>query len=121
MRSLFAELGFPYNVISVVWSDNLAAKSMAENPVFHSHTKHIEIDVHFVRERVENGEIEVRYIPTAYQITDIFTKSLAKDRFRFLCTKLRLKVCLLCKEIPMILHVPSGCKSQSVPLQRSLL
>ena len=57
LRSLFAELGYPCNTTSVVWSDNLAAKDMAENPVFHYRTKHIEIDVHFVREWVENDDI----------------------------------------------------------------
>ena len=53
-NSLFSELGYPCMHPTVVWSDNLAAKSIAENLVFHSRTKHIEIDIHFMREKVEN-------------------------------------------------------------------
>ena len=97
---VITELGYPFHTTSVVWSDNLATKSMAKNLVFHSRTKYIEIDMHFVHERVEKGEIEVRYIPTTYQIVDIFTKSLARDRFRFLCTKLGLKVSPVQRNIP---------------------
>ena len=51
LKSLFSELGYPCMHPPVVWSDNLAAKNIAENPVFHSHTKHIEIDIHFLREK----------------------------------------------------------------------
>ena len=53
LKSLFLELGYPCTATPIVWSDNLAAKSMAENPIFHSRTKHVEIDVHFVHEKVE--------------------------------------------------------------------
>ena len=67
LKSLFFELGYPCAKIPVIWSDNLAAaKSIDENPVFHSRTKDIEIDVHFVREKVENRDVEIKYIPTLY-------------------------------------------------------
>jgi len=79
LKSLFVELGYPCTAIPIVWSDNLATKSMVENPIFHSRTKHVEIDVHFVREKVENGEVEVRYVPTADQVVDILTKGLPRD------------------------------------------
>ena len=63
---------------------------MAENPVYHSRTKYIGVDVHFVREKVENGEVEIRYVPTVEQVADVFTKGLARDRFELLCRKLGL-------------------------------
>ena len=66
LQPLFTELGYSLSQVPVLWCDNLAAKSIAKNPVFHSRTKHIEIDVHFVREKVENGEIDIRYVPTMY-------------------------------------------------------
>ena len=90
LKHLLLELGYSYEATPIVWCDNLAAKSMAENPVYHSRTKHIGVDVHFVREKVENGEVEIRYVPTAEQVADVFTKGLPRDRFNFLCTKLGL-------------------------------
>ena len=57
---------------------------MTMNLVFHSRTKHIEIVVHFVREKVEARELEVRYIPTEFQIANIFTKPLATNKFEIL-------------------------------------
>ena len=64
---------------------------MATNLVFHSRTKHIEIAVHFVREKVEAKELEVRYVPTEFQVADVFTKPLAVNRFDIFKQKLNVK------------------------------
>lgn len=84
LRLLLSELGYACSTTSIVWSDNLVAKSMTENLIFHSRTKHIEIDVHFVREKVESGENEIRYVPTTHQVADILTQGLSRDSFLFL-------------------------------------
>ena len=58
---------------------------MSTNPVQHQHTKHIEIDLHFIRERVALGDTKVLHIPTTSQFADIFTKGLRGsvfDKFR---------------------------------------
>jgi methyl coenzyme M reductase subunit D len=61
---------------------------MTKNQVFHKRTKHIDVKYHFVRERVETGEIKVEYIPTDQQLADIFTKPLQKQRFETLRDKI---------------------------------
>jgi hypothetical protein len=54
---------------------------MASNPVQHHRTKHIEIDIHFVREKVALGEVRVLHVPTSAQFADIFTKGLHPTSF----------------------------------------
>jgi hypothetical protein len=60
--------------------DNQSAMKLAKNPQFHDRTKHIEVRYHFLRRKVEEGEIELEYIPTGDQVADIMTKGLAGDK-----------------------------------------
>src|ERR1700728_995295 len=61
--------------------DNQGAIALAKDNKFHARTKHIDIRYHFIREAVENGKINMQYIPTNDNIADIFTKPLAKAKF----------------------------------------
>lgn len=61
---------------SFLWCDNVSALDLASNPVFHARTKHIEVDYHFIREKVLNGDILVKFISILDQVADIFTKGL---------------------------------------------
>ena len=92
LKALLCELGISlYNTCPVIWCDNTKAGLMAANPVFHSRTKHIEIASHFVREKVDSKELEVRYVPTEYQVADVFTKPLTANRFDILKHKLNIR------------------------------
>jgi hypothetical protein len=61
--------------------NNTSAISVAKNPVFHKKMRHVERRRHFLRDHVEKGDIEMRYIDTERQLTDIFTKPLDSSRF----------------------------------------
>jgi hypothetical protein len=83
--SLLKELGVTKQRTSILWCDNLGATYLTANPVLHARTKHIEIDFHFVRERVAAGELDVRFISTNDQVADVFTKPATRlmlDRFK---------------------------------------
>uniref|UniRef100_A0A2N9I2K2 GAG-pre-integrase domain-containing protein n=1 Tax=Fagus sylvatica TaxID=28930 RepID=A0A2N9I2K2_FAGSY len=85
---LLRDIGIHLPNPPVLFCDNTSALHMTVNPVFHARTKHIELDVHFVREKVAAGALVTRFVPTHLQIADIFTKALSKDSFQRLRSKL---------------------------------
>ncbi|XP_071718663.1 uncharacterized mitochondrial protein AtMg00810-like [Rutidosis leptorrhynchoides] len=81
LRNLLLELYCPISKATLVFCDNVSAIYLSENPVQHQRTKHIEMDIHFVREKVARGQVRVLHIPTRYQLADIFTKGLPRVMF----------------------------------------
>jgi histone deacetylase 1/2 len=88
IRSLLEELKLPILRKPVLWCDNLSAKALASNPVMHARSKHIEIDVHYIRDQVLQNKITISYVPTADQIADCLTKPLTHTRFNIFRDKL---------------------------------
>ncbi|MEQ5220427.1 Ty1/Copia family ribonuclease HI, partial [Morganella morganii] len=88
--SLLRELGLHFGQLATLWSDNLGATYLCANPVFHARTKNVEIDYHFVRDKVAFGEFKVNFVSTKDQLADIFTKPLTAPRFSFLRDKLQV-------------------------------
>ncbi|KAK9049545.1 hypothetical protein SSX86_031486 [Deinandra increscens subsp. villosa] len=81
LRNLLLELNHPPVRASIVYCDNVSAIYLTGNPVQHQRTKHIEMDIHFVREKVARGQIRVLHVPSRYQVADIFTKGLPRALF----------------------------------------
>ncbi|GKC28131.1 retrovirus-related pol polyprotein from transposon TNT 1-94 [Tanacetum coccineum] len=82
--------GFKFNKIPLYY-DNKSAIALCCNNVQHSRAKHIDIRYHFIKEQVENGIVELYFVRTKYQMADIFTKPLPRERFNFLIDKLGMK------------------------------
>nr|GEX06376.1 retrovirus-related Pol polyprotein from transposon TNT 1-94 [Tanacetum cinerariifolium] len=90
MRSQLIDYGFQFNKIPLYY-DNKSAIALCCNNVQHSRAKHIDIHYHFIKEQVKNGIVELYFIRTEYQLVDIFTKPLPRERFNFLIDKLGIK------------------------------
>ncbi|GJQ96426.1 retrotransposon protein, putative, ty1-copia subclass [Tanacetum coccineum] len=90
MRSQLTDYGFGFNKIPM-YCDNKSAIALCCNNVQHSRSKHIDIRFHFIKEHVENRVIELYFVNTEYQLADIFTKALGRDRIEFLINKLGMR------------------------------
>ncbi|GJY01319.1 retrovirus-related pol polyprotein from transposon TNT 1-94 [Tanacetum coccineum] len=90
MRSQLTDYGLGFNKIPM-YCDNKSAIALCCNNVQHSRSKHIDIRFHFIKEHVENGVIELYFVNTEYQLADIFTKALARERIEFLINKLGMR------------------------------
>ena len=88
IKQFLQELRFCEVVHMKLYCDNQAALHIASNPVFHERTKHIEIDCHFIREKLLSKEIVTEFIGSNDQPADILTKSLRGPRIQTICNKL---------------------------------
>ncbi|GJU02333.1 hypothetical protein Tco_1112671 [Tanacetum coccineum] len=90
MRSQLTDYGLGFNKIPM-YCDNKSAIALCCNNVQHSRSKHIDIRFHFIKEQVKNGVVDLYFVNTKYQLTDIFTKALGKERIEFLINKLGMR------------------------------
>lgn len=86
---LLTDLGISSSSLPVLYCGNQSALSLVSNLVFHARTKHIEIDYHFVWEKVVNKELTIHFLTSEQQVADIFIKALCSPRFLQLCSKLQ--------------------------------
>ncbi|GKD03276.1 retrovirus-related pol polyprotein from transposon TNT 1-94, partial [Tanacetum coccineum] len=84
------DYGFQFNKVPL-YCDNKSASALCCNNVQHSRAKHIDVRYHFIKEQVKNGIVELYFVRTEYQLADIFTKPLPRERFNFLIEKLGMR------------------------------
>ena len=81
LRQLLQELHHDVSQATVVYCDNVSAVYLSANPIHYRRTKHIELDIHFLREQVALGRIRVLHVLTAQQFADMMTKGLLTSTF----------------------------------------
>jgi hypothetical protein len=101
LRQLLQELHHPLQSTSLVYCDNVSAVYLSSNPIQHQRTKHVEIDLHFVRERVALGAVRVLHVPTTSQFADVFTKGLPSSVFEAFRSRLNV--------LPSDVQTAGGC------------
>ncbi|GKF29774.1 hypothetical protein Tco_0096116 [Tanacetum coccineum] len=80
MKSQLSDYDIHYKMVPI-FCDNTSAIAISNNSVLHLRTKHIDIIYHFIRDHILKGDIELHFIPTEYQLADIFTKPLDEPTF----------------------------------------
>ncbi|GJU30077.1 ribonuclease H-like domain-containing protein [Tanacetum coccineum] len=91
VRNFLRVLHTPLSSATIVYCDNVSAVYLSSNPVQHQRTKHIEIDIHFVRVLVATGQVRVLHVPSRFQYADIFTKGLPSALFEEFRTSLSVR------------------------------
>ena len=90
MRTQLTDYGFTFDKIPM-YCDSKSAIAISCNPVQHSKTKHIRVRYHFIKEHVEEGTVELFFVKTEYQLADLFTKALPKERFEDLVRRIGMR------------------------------
>ncbi|TFY53549.1 hypothetical protein EVJ58_g9390 [Rhodofomes roseus] len=84
------ELGQLSPLATLILVDNQSAMALAKNATFHDRTKHIAVRYHFIREKIDDGEVRVEYVPTGDQVADVLTKALAREKHERFATGMGL-------------------------------
>ena len=90
IQTLLKELRLASPPSATLWCDNLGATYLSANPVFHARTKHIEVDYHFVRERVARKLLHIRFVSTHHQLADGLPKVQSVFKLKNFCRNLNL-------------------------------
>lgn len=81
IKQLLNEVKMPMTKVPIIWCDNSSTVSVSENPTHHTKMKHVEIDHHFVREKILAGCLQVNFVPSTEQIADVLTKPITPKQF----------------------------------------
>jgi hypothetical protein len=82
LQKLLSDLGQLVDVPIVIYCDNISSILLANNPIYHARTRHIEVHYHFIREKILAKEIDLIHVSTKDQVADIFTKALGIDKLK---------------------------------------
>jgi hypothetical protein len=82
LQKLLLDLGQSMNALVVIYCDNISSILLANNPVYHARTKHIEVHYYFIREKVLAKEIDLIHVNIENQVANIFTKALGTDKLK---------------------------------------
>lgn len=91
IKKILEDLQVKWHGPMKLYCDNKSAISIAHNPVQHDRTKHVKVDRHFIKEKIESGLICTPYVPTNGQMADVFTKGLDSSTFRNITSKLGME------------------------------
>lgn len=88
LRYLKGTLHIQLSTVPIMWCDNQEEMTLAYNPFYHDKTKHVELDMHFIRDKIVAKKIQVYFIPHEDQTVNVLTKALTFKQFHYLCSKL---------------------------------
>ena len=105
LQQLFRDTGFLQDSPMTVYSDNQGCSSFSRNPTFHVRKKHVEIYHHFVREKIEEGKIDLVFCGTQDMVADVLTKGLTREKhsqFKEMMEIIKLNQYLICHEVGVL-------------------